>query len=513
MMISLCCLRRAAARFALLLSAVAAVLFCTLLPAHAQAAPLSLEGTMVGFPLEGALRQHLLFYMEKGVLYMTLVHEEELHGKALWEAPRFRASAEKIDHRGWGWKSCEAVSYEAAGDTMLLRIAYRPRHEYHICFSAALRQEDGYDEWVSSDAPAVLTLKPGSGKVREAVVKGVHTSPDMSAPPDRLTTATVVLPGGSAAAAPEPAPAAALSVENCCLKMSGSALRKYATGSSGMMEAVANRFADHARWPWQEDGSLDFDAITFSAGRWSADSFSGTYTQEKVGEHALFLNLNVLEEGEVVDGMSMLLEFVPGSSSGKLVWGWEHSFTGNVSFVLEKQAASAAAAPAAQSPFVRLCRQAAEADSLALWQEMKALAARRPAALSAEQRSLFDQAYFCARPFRDASSRHYALRLRPLLAGILAGGGVQERSVSGNTALHYAAAMGSRRLTMWLVQHGADINARNDDGQTPLDCLGVNKSGLDKWMMARGAVRSHELRAGDAVLMEYGSTRYSPAPR
>jgi ankyrin repeat protein len=46
------------------------------------------------------------------------------------------------------------------------------------------------------------------------------------------------------------------------------------------------------------------------------------------------------------------------------------------------------------------------------------------------------------------------------------------------TALHYAAAFGRERLARWLVNHGADVNARTTSGRAPLDVLGIECESL-----------------------------------
>lgn len=47
----------------------------------------------------------------------------------------------------------------------------------------------------------------------------------------------------------------------------------------------------------------------------------------------------------------------------------------------------------------------------------------------------------------------------------------------GNTALHYACAMGDFFMAIWLLEHGATPTRRNNSGQTPMDCLqGSNAS-------------------------------------
>ena len=39
----------------------------------------------------------------------------------------------------------------------------------------------------------------------------------------------------------------------------------------------------------------------------------------------------------------------------------------------------------------------------------------------------------------------------------------------GDTALHYAAALGNMDIVRWLCSHGADTNAENNNGWTPID--------------------------------------------
>lgn len=123
-----------------------------------------------------------------------------------------------------------------------------------------------------------------------------------------------------------------------------------------------------------------------------------------------------------------------------------------------------------------------------------------------EARELLSQLDFFSREFQDEYSILYARSLQSMLPRLVVTKQWDMVGPSGNTALHYTAALGNQRTTKWLVEHGANINARNNDGQTPLDCLGVNKSGLDKWLIQHGAVRSHELRDGNAVLMENGTS-------
>ena len=131
---------------------------------------------------------------------------------------------------------------------------------------------------------------------------------------------------------------------------------------------------------------------------------------------------------------------------------------------------------------------------------------RYATSLDAESRELLVLSQFLRREFSDEYAAEYARTLKCMLPRIILTKMWDMVGPSGNTALHYTAALGNQKITKWLVEHGANINARNNDGQTPLDCLGVNKSGLDKWLIQHGAVRSHELRNGNAVLMENGIT-------
>ena len=50
-----------------------------------------------------------------------------------------------------------------------------------------------------------------------------------------------------------------------------------------------------------------------------------------------------------------------------------------------------------------------------------------------------------------------------------AGAGIDVRDNSGRTALHYAAAAGYTDVAKALVEHGADVNAKDVDGVTPAE--------------------------------------------
>lgn len=57
--------------------------------------------------------------------------------------------------------------------------------------------------------------------------------------------------------------------------------------------------------------------------------------------------------------------------------------------------------------------------------------------------------------------------LTSLLADPQTGAVAWDRPCKYGTALHLAAYMGQRAVAEFLLQHGADVNARNDDGQAP----------------------------------------------
>lgn len=162
-----------------------------------------------------------------------------------------------------------------------------------------------------------------------------------------------------------------------------------------------------------------------------------------------------------------------------------------------------------EQSFTELCKKASVEYDPDLWKRMNELFVKDRPSLTTLQQELFPLARLYLGKFKEKSSCYYAKQLRLMLPDIMAGKDINFSNKNGNTALHYAAAMGSKKLCIWLVEHGAMINARNRNYQTPLDCLGVNKSGLDDWLISKGAVRSHPLSTEDVVLLENGSTGYT----
>lgn len=97
---------------------------------------------------------------------------------------------------------------------------------------------------------------------------------------------------------------------------------------------------------------------------------------------------------------------------------------------------------------------------------------------------------------REATSQLYQKRLLTLLPLIRNGADVNVTltETKGNTALHYACGIGSWSITLWLVEHGADVNAVTNAGKTPLDCVGEdNARRIRELLISRGAKRSSEL--------------------
>lgn len=48
---------------------------------------------------------------------------------------------------------------------------------------------------------------------------------------------------------------------------------------------------------------------------------------------------------------------------------------------------------------------------------------------------------------------------------------LNDKDKNGHTPLHLVALDGSERTAVWLRRHGADLRARNDVSQTPLDLV------------------------------------------
>ncbi len=93
---------------------------------------------------------------------------------------------------------------------------------------------------------------------------------------------------------------------------------------------------------------------------------------------------------------------------------------------------------------------------------------------------------------------HTAVTRPPILATLLAyGGNPDVRDGMGRTPLHLCAQRGKGGLEFarLLIKKGADVNAKADDGQTPLDKVGIYPGGphpapLIRLLRRKGAKRS-----------------------
>lgn len=81
---------------------------------------------------------------------------------------------------------------------------------------------------------------------------------------------------------------------------------------------------------------------------------------------------------------------------------------------------------------------------------------------------------------QKATTTLYRKRLLMLLPLILERGDVNltTPATKGNTALHYACALGHTELVRLLVQAGADTEARTDKGALPADCVSGSDSSI-----------------------------------
>lgn len=91
---------------------------------------------------------------------------------------------------------------------------------------------------------------------------------------------------------------------------------------------------------------------------------------------------------------------------------------------------------------------------------------------------------------REAYSAFCQKRLLMLLGLIRNGANINVATVEteGSNALHYACALGSLSITKWLLENGADPNARTDKGVVPLSCVGSdNREAIIQLLKQYGA--------------------------
>ncbi|MBQ8900047.1 MAG: ankyrin repeat domain-containing protein, partial [Akkermansia sp.] len=80
----------------------------------------------------------------------------------------------------------------------------------------------------------------------------------------------------------------------------------------------------------------------------------------------------------------------------------------------------------------------------------------------------------------NATLKLYKKRLLTLLPMIKEGKGVDVTipDSKGNTSLHYACGIGDVELVKWLLEHGANANAKTDKGKSPRQCIGKNRDSI-----------------------------------
>lgn len=92
---------------------------------------------------------------------------------------------------------------------------------------------------------------------------------------------------------------------------------------------------------------------------------------------------------------------------------------------------------------------------------------------------------------KHASSAEQQRHLLQLLPMIRAGAPVDVVALDDpydRTALHYSCAIGSLSITRWLVNHGANVNATDVNGRTPLSMVGAdNRTAITNLLLQNGA--------------------------
>uniref|UniRef100_A0A914CHA7 Uncharacterized protein n=1 Tax=Acrobeloides nanus TaxID=290746 RepID=A0A914CHA7_9BILA len=80
------------------------------------------------------------------------------------------------------------------------------------------------------------------------------------------------------------------------------------------------------------------------------------------------------------------------------------------------------------------------------------------------------------------------------------GADVNVKSNNGETVLHSAAQWGSLAVVQWLVEHGADVNVKSNDGRTVLHSAAQGSLDVVQWLVEHGADVNVKSNDGRTVL-------------